>query len=261
MHVVTTALNIPGPVAAARLCELGATVTKVEPPEGDPLALAAPDWYAQLAAGQQVVRLDLKREPLDELLGAADVLLTSQRLSALARLGLGWDGVHERHPQLSQVAIVGEGERAGHDLTYLAGRGLLEPPRLPRTVMADLLGAERAVSAALALLLARERGAPPSYVEVSLAAAADALAGPLRAGLTAPSGMLGGALPVYGFYEASDGWIAVAALEPGFRERLADGLGVELTRPALEAAFRARTAAEWEAWALEHDVPIEPLRS
>ena len=63
MHVVTTALNIPGPVAAARLRELGATVTKVEPPGGDPLALAAPDWYRELAAGQEVVRLDLKRQP------------------------------------------------------------------------------------------------------------------------------------------------------------------------------------------------------
>ena len=262
MHVVTTALNIPGPVAAARLRDLGATVTKIEPPDGDPLALAAPDWYRELAARQEVVRLDLKQQTLDELLGAADLLLTSQRSAALARLGIAWDDVHERHPQLSHVAIVGEGERAGHDLTYLAGRGLLDPPRLPRTVMADLLGAERAVSAALALLLARERGAPPSYVEVSLGEAADALAAPLRAGLTAPDGMLGGALAVYGLYEASDGWIAVAALEPGFRRRLAEGLvGGELTRPALEAAFRSRTAAEWERWAVEHDVPIEALRS
>ena len=255
MHVVTTALNIPGPVAAARLRDLGATVTKVEPPDGDPLALAAPGWYEELAAGQQVVRLDLKRETLDEILGDADLLLTSQRVSALARMGLAWDVLRKRHPQLSQVAIVGDGERAGHDLTYLATRGLLDPPRLPRTVIADLLGAERAVSAALALLLARA----PSYVEVSLAEAADVLALPLRAGLTAHGGMLGGGLPVYGLYEASDGWIAVAALEPGFRERLAAGLAVELTRPALEAAFRSRTAAEWEAWALEHDLPIVGL--
>jgi crotonobetainyl-CoA:carnitine CoA-transferase CaiB-like acyl-CoA transferase len=262
MRVVTIALNIPGPVAAARLRELGATVTKVEPPDGDPLALAAPDWYGKLVAGQEVVRLDLKREPLDWHLHEADLLLTSQRVSALARLGLAWGALHERHPRLSQVAIVGEGERAGHDLTYLAGRGLLDPPRLPRTVMADLMGAERAVSAALALQLARERGAGPSCVEVSLAECADALAAPLRAGLTSPSGILGGGFPGYGVYEASDGWVAVAALEPGFRERLAAGLGAdELTRPALEAAFRSRTAAAWEEWALEHDVPIEAIRS
>jgi crotonobetainyl-CoA:carnitine CoA-transferase CaiB-like acyl-CoA transferase len=122
--------------------------------------------------------------------------------------------------------------------------------------MADLMGAERAVSAALAALL----GGGGSYVEVSLAEAADALAEPLRAGLTAPGGVLGGGLPTYGLYEASDGWIAVAALEPGFRSRLAEGLGVaELTRSELEDTFRSRTAAEWEAWARELDLPVDAL--
>src|SRR5262249_20619358 len=142
MRVVTTALNIPGPFAAARLRELGATVTKVEPPRGDPLAPVASDWYEELVTGQDVVRRDLKQETIDDLLGEADLLLTSQRGTALARMGLAWETLHERHPRLSQVAIVGEGERAGHDLTYLAGHGLLDPPRLPRTVMADLLGAD-----------------------------------------------------------------------------------------------------------------------
>jgi crotonobetainyl-CoA:carnitine CoA-transferase CaiB-like acyl-CoA transferase len=257
MRVVTTALNIPGPVAAARLRDLGAAVTKVEPPSGDPLELVAPEWYERLVAGMEVVKLDLKAESLDGLLAGSEVLLTAQRRAALDRLGLAWAGLHERHPGLSQVAILGEGDRAGHDLTYLAGRGLLEPPRLPRTVMADLMGAERAVSAALAAML--DGGG--FYVEVSLAAAADALAEPLRAGLTAPGGVLGGGLPTYGLYEANDGWIAVAALEPGFRRRLAEGLGAaELTRSELEDAFGSRTAAEWEAWARELDLPIESLR-
>jgi crotonobetainyl-CoA:carnitine CoA-transferase CaiB-like acyl-CoA transferase len=256
MRVVTTAVNIPGPVAAARLRGLGAAVTKVEPPSGDPLLLAAPEWYGRLVAGMEVVQLDLKAESLDGLLAGADVLLTSQRRPALERLGLAWAEVHERHPGLAQVAILGEGERAGHDLTYLASRGLLDPPRLPRTVMADLMGAERAVSAALAALL----GGGGSYVEVSLAEAADALAEPLRAGLTAPGGVLGGGLPTYCLYEASDGWIAVAALEPGFRSRLAEGLGVaELSRSELERAFRSHTAAEWDAWARRLDLPVEAL--
>ena len=134
MRIVTTAVTIPGPVAAARLRDLGAAVTKVEPPSGDPLVLAAPEWYERLVAGMEVVRLDLKAESLDGLLAGADVLLTSQRRAALARLGLAWASLHERHPGLAQVAILGEGERAGHDLTYLASRGLLDPPHLPRTV-------------------------------------------------------------------------------------------------------------------------------
>ncbi|HEY1528891.1 MAG TPA: CoA transferase, partial [Candidatus Angelobacter sp.] len=35
VKIVSLALNVPGPVAAARLTSLGAEVTKVEPPGGD----------------------------------------------------------------------------------------------------------------------------------------------------------------------------------------------------------------------------------
>lgn len=255
-RVVSLAINLPGPVAAARLRELGAHVTKVEPPDGDPLEASAPAWYRELA-GDAVFRLDLKsdeRHRLDDLLTDADLLLTAQRPSALARLGLAWSALHERFPKLSQVAIVGErgSERPGHDLTYLAARGVLSPPGLPRTLGADLLGAERAVTAAVSALLSAE----PTYVEVALAEAADVLAEPLRHGLTGSSGPLGGGLPGYGLYETKDGWIAVAALEPRFLSRLAE-LGS--TRDELESSFRARTAKEWVAWAAAQDMPLEAV--
>jgi alpha-methylacyl-CoA racemase len=269
-RIVTLAVNVPGPFAAARLRTLGASVTKVEPPEGDLLALSSPDWYRDLVEGQHVVRLDLKdaggRSELDRLLEQADLLLTAQRPAALARLGLAWRELHARFPRLVHVAVVGHPEpgqdRPGHDLTYLANRGLLTPPALPRTLMVDLGGAERAVTAALEVLLARERGAGGTYVEVALAEAADVLAEPLRRGLTAPGGLLGGGLPAYGLYETREGWLAVAALEPRFQQRLAEELGLpELTRASLEEAFRSRTAVEWEAWALERDLPIEAVGS
>jgi crotonobetainyl-CoA:carnitine CoA-transferase CaiB-like acyl-CoA transferase len=190
------------------------------------------------------------------LLAGSDLLLTAQRPSALARLGLAWPQLHERFPRLAQVAIVGErsSERPGHDLTYLAKRGLVEPPKLPRTLAADLLGAERAVTASVAVLSSPE----PTYVEVALADAAELLAQPLRRGLTAAEGILGGGFPGYGLYEASDGWIAVAALEPRFRQRLATELGLdELTRDGLASAFRTKTAAAWVEWAAERDLPLE----
>ena len=83
IRVLTTALNVPGPAACARLRDLGAAVTKIEPSDGDPLARYAPDWYADLHRGADVLCLDLKsaagRERLDALLDAADVLVTAQR--------------------------------------------------------------------------------------------------------------------------------------------------------------------------------------
>ena len=205
--VVAVAVNLPGPAAAARLAELGAAVTKVEPPEGDPLAAASAALYERLTAGQTILRLDLKdqagRERLAELLANADVLLTSSRPSALERMGLARDQLEPRYPRLVHVAIVGhpapDQERPGHDLTYVALHGLLAPPALPRSLVADL----------------------------------------------------GGGSPFYRLYEASSGWIAVAALEPRFRESLTAELGTEL-----DAAFEAWTASEWEHWAVERDLPV-----
>jgi alpha-methylacyl-CoA racemase len=92
VRVVSLATNLPGPIAAARLTRLGASVTKIEPPGGDALAPASPRWYAELTSGQRVVVLDLKvpedRARLDDELDGADLLMTAMRPSALARLGL-----------------------------------------------------------------------------------------------------------------------------------------------------------------------------
>jgi crotonobetainyl-CoA:carnitine CoA-transferase CaiB-like acyl-CoA transferase len=265
VRVVNVAVNIPGPVAAWRLARLGADVTKVVPPSGDPVELVAPEWYRELTAGQTIVGLDLKaaedRAALETLLGDCDVLLTSSRPSALARLGLGWSELESKHPRLLQVAIVGDAaphqERAGHDLTYVAHAGLAAPPHLPRTVVADLAGAERAATAAAALLAARAAGNGPRYLEVALADAATDFAAPLRHGITTAEGILGGGQAVYRFYRASDGWVAVAALEPHFRARLVAELGVDgEDAEAIAELIATRTAADWEAWAVGLDLPL-----
>jgi crotonobetainyl-CoA:carnitine CoA-transferase CaiB-like acyl-CoA transferase len=258
IRVVSIAVNLPGPAAAARLVELGASVAKVEPPKGDPLAAASPELYARLAAGQDVLRLDLKDEAgrarLDELLAGADALLTSNRPSALARLGLA--DLEARHPRLVHVAIVGHPapgqELPGHDLTYVAEHGLVSPPHLPQTLVADLGGAERATTALVALLIARGRGGKQRYAEVALAEAAEFFALPHNHGLTKPGGPLGGGSPFYRLYGVDGGWIALAALEPRFRERLE----AELGGPPAPDSFAERTPAAWEAWAAERDLPI-----
>jgi alpha-methylacyl-CoA racemase len=265
-RIVNAGVNLPVIAAAFRLTELGASVTKVEPPEGDPTEAVSPQLYARLTAGQASVRLNLKQpdgqEAMAGLLADADVLLTSSRPSALARLGLARSDLEPRYPRLVQVAIVGhaepEQERAGHDLTYVAHHELLSPPALPRTLLADLGGAERAATTAIALLFARDRdGGAQRYAEVALAESASFFAIPWSYGLTTAGGPLGGGFPFYGLYEADGGWIAVAALEPRFQDRLVAELDVsEPTTAAFAAAFMARTPAEWERWGAERDLPI-----
>lgn len=265
IKIVSLSINTPGPVAAARLKKMGAQVTKVEPPTGDPVKAFVPAWYTSLAAGQTIITLDLKepaqRTRLDELLASADLLLASFRPSALRRLNLDWESVQARHPKLCFVGIIGYPppleEKSGHDLTYLAEAGLVRPPDLPASLFVDLAGAERCVSQSLGLLLNFARTGEAGCAMVSLYECARELAAPLEAGLTPGGGLLGGGFPLYGLYQASDGWIAVAALEPHFAQRLLAELN--LSHPhhnQLARVFRERTAPDWEKWAEDRDLPI-----
>src|SRR5256714_11141174 len=227
IHLVTMAINVPGPVAAYRLQQMGAKVTKIEPPSGDPLQRSCPAWYRELTEGQHVVSLDLKSEQgratMNDLLGEADVFLTSHRPSALQRLSLDWQSNHQRYPRLSQVDIIGfpgdQDHTPGHDLTYLAKLGMLLPPQMPLTLLGDIARSERTVGTVLALLLHRARHGSTGHERVSIYESAELYAAPLQYGVTAPGGPLGGGLPVYQMYSTQNGWIAVAALEPHFWER------------------------------------------
>lgn len=270
MRVVSLAINLPGPSAAMRLTEHGARVTKVEPPTGDPLSYASEAYYADVTRGQEIVRLNVK-DPADagklaDLLSKADLFLTSHRTQALEKLGLGWDALHAKFPRLCQVAIVGElaprDNVPGHDLTYQAINGLLDPPHMPRALLADLGGAERAFSAALGVLLHRERTGEATYAQVSLADAANWFAPPIKHGFTVKGGGLGGGVPCYGIYKAKDGYVAIAALEPHFMQRVHEVLGLpNATHEQLAAAFADKTKQELEDWAERHDIPLAPVNS
>jgi alpha-methylacyl-CoA racemase len=249
---------------------MGATVVKIEPPTGDPLARFAPAWYGDLCAGMDILSLDLKsdrdRRRVDELLAHADVLITSSRPTSLERLGLSWPQVHRRHPRLCHVAVIGYAaprhDIAGHDLTYQAEAGLVKPPGMPTVLVADLAGAQRVVIAVLDLLFSRARTGEPGLVEVSLADCADLFGAPLRHGLTAETGILGGHCAAYSIYPARDGWVAVAALEPHLRTALARELGVDVEdRAALAAALSQQPAADWQTWAEVRGLPITAVRT
>ena len=267
IKVVTIAVNLPGPAAAAHLHRLGASVVKVEPPSGDPMAHYANAYYQQMARGQEVIVLDLKtsqgQEGLWEALADADLLITSSRPSALDRLGLSWAELQARLPRLSQVAIVGhpgeEAEIPGHDLTYQAAIGTLTPPSMPKVLIADLAGAERATAEGLAAIVHQQRQGSGVYREVALSQVVEDLAQPLVHGLTAAGGLLGGGSPIYRLYACADGHIAVGALEPHFQRNLAAALELEpthVTHEALSEIFATRTARHWQEWAQERDLPI-----
>ncbi|HEV7641137.1 MAG TPA: CoA transferase, partial [Gaiellaceae bacterium] len=46
---------LPGPFASRELLRLGARVVKIEPPEGDPVAVTNPSAYRALNVGKEIV--------------------------------------------------------------------------------------------------------------------------------------------------------------------------------------------------------------
>jgi alpha-methylacyl-CoA racemase len=268
VRIVSMALNAPGPVAIARLVAGGARAIKIEPPWGDPLEGLCKTWYDDLHRGVTIERIDLKTSEgstrARSLLADADVFLASHRPSALARLGVDAVSLQHAFPSLRHVNIVGDAsnpEQPGHDLTYQARAGLLPAlsgvegqDALPLTLVADMVGAERAHA-----VIKDAMQHPGASRVVGLYDALRDLAAPLRHGLTAAGGYLGGGNPVYGIYAAREGRVAVTALEPHFRARLYEGLGLaDGDDPS--AVFATKTAIEWERWAAARDLPLVALR-
>ncbi|AEG93151.1 CoA transferase [Ramlibacter tataouinensis] len=285
VRILSLALNLPGPAALMRCHRLGASCAKLEPPSGDPMARYDAAAYAELHQGVRVATADLKTEAghkmLHRELEKADVLLTSFRPSATEKLGLGWKALHTRYPSLCQVAIVGApgagAEEPGHDLTYLAGHGLVTGLELPATLYADMGGSLMATEAVLqAALLQAERYTGSGdvhpigrYFEVALSEAAAWLALPRRWGMTLPQGAVGGAHAGYRVYACRDGRVAVAALEPHFAAALcaaagvadagANSLALPATHQAIAAFFSCHTRAELDRLAGEKDIPLHTL--
>jgi alpha-methylacyl-CoA racemase len=275
-RILSLALNLPGPAALMRLKALGANCTKLESPAGDPMQQYSPQAYAQMHQGIKVVKADLKTERgmnrLHKLLANTELLLTSFRPSAMARLGLKWKQLHKAHPHLNLVSIVGDTaapEIPGHDLTYMAEQGLITGLDLPPTLFADMGGSLLAVEAVLAAVIQQKATGSSSQQTVGLSQATQYLALPRHWGLTTPDGLIGGAHPFYQVMPCKDGRVAIAALEPHFASRLAslvdhstthskDVLDTSLKKKTIEF-MRTRHLEEIATLAKKYDIPMHTI--
>jgi crotonobetainyl-CoA:carnitine CoA-transferase CaiB-like acyl-CoA transferase len=274
VRILSLALNLPGPAALMRCRQMGAACLKLEPPQGDPMRLYCPTAYDQLHDGVELLAADLKTEQGQQLLhqelAQTDVLITSFRPSALVKLGLTWPALQQRHPRLSQIAIVGApGERAeepGHDLTYLAENDLVTGLDLPATLYADMGGSLMASEAVLQAVMHQRSQGEGAYLEIALSSAAGYLALPRAWGLTHPGAAVGGGHAGYRVYPCQDGRVALAALEPHFALRLCAAARIEAasmqamfepaTHEAVAAFLLTRTRRELDVLAVEKDIPL-----
>ncbi len=262
-----------------RLADMGASCTKVIPPAGDPMQHYTPSGYDLLHKGVKHKTLDLKtaagQAALHKLLPQTDVLLTSFRPSALAKLGLSWKALHKQYPTLSLVQVVGApgplAEIPGHDLTYQAEVGLVPGLELPASLFADMGGALMASEAVLQAVLLQKTTGQGTRHEVALSSAAAWLALPRQWQMTTPQGAVGGAHAGYRIYPCRNGRVAVAALEAHFAQRLCEAAGVQIAHPvqdlfkpavhrAIAAFLAGKTRQALDALATAKDIPLLTMR-
>ena len=268
-RVLDFSLHLPGAFLTRVLADLGAEVTKIEPPGGDPLRWVPPDVegtgaaYAALNHGKSSLCVDLKKEAgrtlALELAAQAQVVVESFRPGVLKRLGLGFDALESRSPRVVLCSITSYGQsgqqsgQAGHDINYMARSGLLTSPstdegspRLPSYQAADIAGGGLwGVIGILGALMERDARGRGRHIDVAMAPrvahlmifeTARRLAG-LRE--IAGQGLLSGGLPCYGLYATKDDrWMSLGALGPKFFQLFCDVAGV----PSL--AFRGHDRGE-----------------
>jgi alpha-methylacyl-CoA racemase len=238
------------------------------------------------------------REALLALVRDHDVVLESFRPGVLDRLGVGYERMREVNPGIVLCAISGYGQQgpkrdaSGHDMNYLGLIGLLGlsgerggPPIQAAGQIADIGGG--ALMAAFGIMAAlRERdggGSRPGsgegqVVDVSMCDGSLSwlamVAGAYFADGSVPRRgdlPLAGSLVCYRPYECADGWVSLGALEPKFWQAFCRGveredlLAHQFDAPGsqahgeVQAIFAARTRAQWERFASEHDCCLEPV--
>lgn len=254
LRILDLTRNLPGPFATHMLADLGASVIKVEPPEGDP-ARALPPLFDALMPGKTSRRIDFRSEAdlaqLREWVAEADVVVEGFRPGVMDSMGLGFDALRARQSRLVMCSITGYGQdgawadRAGHDLNYMAMSGALDQMRAPdgQFVMSNIQwgdlagGSSMAVIAMLAGVWSAHRTGTACHVDISMThglmahqimpLATGAMMQPL---LGRPPGsredMLNGALPCYSLYTTADGrGLAVGSLEHKFWKLVCQTLG------------------------------------
>ncbi|MER8038409.1 CoA transferase [Streptomyces hydrogenans] len=165
---------IAGPVATRTLALLGADVLRIDPPGNPELA----DQHADTDVGKRTAALDLDRRAdrrtFDELLDAADVLVTGYRPGSLERYGLERPGL-----VTARLSAWGEygpwGGRRGFDSLVQVATGIAvtegsaeEPGALPAQALDHGTGYLLA-AAVLRSLTERERDGGGRLVRLALA--------------------------------------------------------------------------------------------
>jgi len=274
LRVVELARILAGPWIGQTLADLGASVIKVEAPEGDDtrrwgppfIRRPCPDGTTEEVAayfhaanrGKSSVTCDFgdanDLARLKALIAQADVVIENFKVGGLRRFGLDYESFAETNPRLVYASITGFGQtgpraaQPGYDFLIQGMSGIMdltgEPGGEPQKVgvaWIDIFTGLYGVVAVQAALAERERSGRGQHVDLSL----------LDCGVAvlanqATNYLLGGAVPhrlgnahpnivPYQVFPASDGHLIVACGNDRQFRSLCEAL--ELTELAADADY------------------------
>jgi crotonobetainyl-CoA:carnitine CoA-transferase CaiB-like acyl-CoA transferase len=192
LRVLDMSRVLAGPFAGRMLCDLGADVVKVEPPEGDITRLWGTDvnglkgYFHQQNVGKRAVCVDLRQAEagrlITELAGQADVLIENFRPGVMERLGIGYPVLSASNSALVMLSISGFGQdspeagRAAYAPIIHAESGMVaRQARKSGSALTDLAvsvadtnASLHGLVALLSALLMRERTGVGQHIDIAM---------------------------------------------------------------------------------------------
>ncbi|AUH33632.1 CaiB/BaiF CoA transferase family protein [Paracoccus tegillarcae] len=281
LKVVELARILAGPWAGQILADLGATVIKVEAPEGDDTRRWGPPfidrdgercaaYFHATNRGKSSVTADFRtpegQQKVRDLIADADVVIENFKVGGLAKYGLDYAQLKLLNPRLIYCSVTGFGQtgpyahRAGYDYIIQGMSGLMSvtgprdgQPQRVGVAVADIFTGIYAAVGVLAALHQRQTTGRGQHIDMALFDVATSImanqAMNYLATGTAP-GRTGNEHPnlvPYAVFDCADGWIIIATGNDAQFRRLCDVLGLPALGTAPDYATNADRIANRDA--------------
>ncbi len=297
---------LAGPYATGQLALMGADCIRVERPGSDDFVRSHGGTsemreaglgasFLSQNSGKRSILLDLKapqdRARLLDIAETADVMVENFRPGVVERLGVGFETVRKRRPDMIFASLSGYGpdgplsDRPAYDHILQGISGLMamtgEPGSGPMRVgipIVDYVAGQALVAAVLAALLQRARKpGEPQRLSVSMLDAITTLMAPYAINHETTGKLRGlegnqafADTPYSGRFDTADSALVITANTPAQASRLCQALGrsdlLEETdkvriAEALNAIFLTRSAQSWEDALSTANIPCARVRT
>lgn len=265
LRIIDLTQMLAGPYGSMVLADHGASVIKVEPPDGDMCRHAGPyrrddgtralgGYFQSIDRNKKSVCLDLKtadgRDALKALVRDADAVMESFRAGVMDRLGLGYEVLRDINPRLVYGALRGFGDRRtgaspyvewpAYDVVAQAMGGMMAvtgpdantPTKVGPGIGDIVPGMMLAFGVLAAIHHARLTGVG-QFVDVSMVDAMLAICErsvwqySVQDQIAGPEGNHHPFLCPFGMFPAADGFVTIAAQQDGFFTILCGAVGAD----------------------------------